>query len=143
MHAARWRACSARHWSNSRTVRPLFLTAHQRLSVAAALPPQPMALSAAAVVGAAGVGVAAWLEARRKAGRPELTYDPTCKFTTSVLSRCPTLRSTYYPVPFFTDAHVREHRPSAACVVAPVRPMVHLLAFWPASDSADNGGQHC
>ena len=41
---------------------------------AAALPPQAMALTAAAAV-AAAAGVAAWMDARSKAAKPELTYD--------------------------------------------------------------------
>ncbi|KAI8471311.1 MAG: Alpha/Beta hydrolase protein [Monoraphidium minutum] len=76
-----------------------------RAVAAAALPPQAMALSAAAAA-AAAAGLAAWLDARRRAAKPELVYDAACPFTASVLSRCPTLKAEYRPVPFLTNAHV-------------------------------------
>ncbi|KIY92980.1 abhydrolase domain-containing protein 1/3 [Monoraphidium neglectum] len=64
-----------------------------------------MALSAAAAL-AAAAGAVAWLDARSKAAKPELVFDPNCEFTTTVLSRCPTLKSEYRPVPLLTNPHV-------------------------------------
>jgi hypothetical protein len=66
-----------------------------------------MALSAAAAL-AAAAGAVAWLDARSKAAKPELVFDPNCEFTTTVLSRCPTLKSEYRPVPLLTNPHVRQ-----------------------------------
>jgi hypothetical protein len=57
------------------------------------------------VVGLFAVCLFAYAEAKRLTHRPALTYQKT-RFNESVLSRMPTLRSLYKPLPFLTNGHV-------------------------------------
>lgn len=74
------------------------------MDVASSVPSVPPAL-AIPVAGVLAVCMLAWADAKRLTSKPKLSYQST-KFNEGILSRIPTLRSLYKPLPFLTNGHV-------------------------------------
>lgn len=74
------------------------------MDMASSVPSVPAAIGIP-VAGVLAVCLIAWADAKRLTSKPKLSYQPT-KFNEGALSRMPTLRSLYKPLPFLTNGHV-------------------------------------
>lgn len=74
------------------------------MDLATSVPTVPPAV-AIPVAGVLAMWMLAWADAKRLTSKPKLTYQST-KFNEGILSRIPTLRSPYKPLPFLTNGHV-------------------------------------
>lgn len=74
------------------------------MEFASSVPSVPPAV-AIPVASVLAVCLLAWADAQRLTSKPKLSYQAT-KFNEGVLSRIPSLRSLYKPLPFLTNGHV-------------------------------------
>lgn len=80
---------------------PFISTCMDFASSVSSVPPA-VAIPVASVL---AVCLIAWADAKRLTSKPKLSYQST-KFNEGILSRIPTLRSLYKPLPFLTNGHV-------------------------------------